>query len=262
MSLIPDQSVDLILCDPPYGITGNRDSWDKILPIDKLWAQYKRIIKPTGAIVLTAVNPFSALLVASNLEMYKYEWIWEKEQGSNFATVNHQPFRVHEQCLVFSYGKITYTPSGGYMEYHPQKTEGKPYSMKRGSKKPTENLASGKDYKLTDGDYDGMRHPRSVLYFPKETGLHPTQKPVPLFEYFINTYTEKGATVLDNCIGSGTTAVACVRTDRNFIGFEWNKENPKKYYKDAVDRTINEILSQGKQHTYTEILDQNVSSVV
>jgi site-specific DNA-methyltransferase (adenine-specific) len=234
MTLLPDKSVDMILCDLPYGVTGNRDNWDKILPVYKLWDEYKRIIKSDGAIVLTAINPFASLLVASNLDMFKYEWIWEKEQGSNFATVSHQPFRVHEQCLVFSHGKITYTPNGGYMKYNPQKTQGEPYKMKRGGRKPTENLAAGINYKLTDGEYDGMRHPRTVVQFYKETGLHPTQKPVDLFEYLIRTYTNEGDLVLDNCMGSGTTAIACKNTNRNFIGFE--KE--EKYF-DIANKRLN-----------------------
>lgn len=250
MSRISDKSIDMILCDLPYGITGNRVNWDKMLPIEDLWEQYERIIKPDGAIVLTAVNPFAALLIVSNLKMFKYELIWEKEQGSNFATVNHQPFRTHEHCLVFkneceenkedsheqvlifSNGKITYTPNGNYMKYNPQKTEGNPYKMKRGGKRPTENLASSSNYQLSDGEYDGMRHPKSVLRFNREKGLHPTQKPVELFEYLIKTYTNENDVVLDSCIGSGTTAIACLNTKRNFIGFEVEK----KYYDIACKR--------------------------
>jgi site-specific DNA-methyltransferase (adenine-specific) len=219
---IPTGSVDMILCDLPYGVTGNRDKWDKILPLEDLWGAYKRIIKPNGAIVLTAINPFASLLITSNLEMFKYEWVWEKEQGSNFATVNHQPFRVHELVLVFSEGKITYTPRGGYMTYNPQKTDGKPYEMKRSGM--TENLATAQNYERTSGKYDGKRHPRSVQKFNKETGLHPTQKPVALFEYLIKTYTNEGETVLDNCAGSFTTAVACDNTNRNWICIEKEEE--------------------------------------
>ena len=234
MKDIPDGSIDMILCDLPYGITGNRDKWDKILPVDLLWYEYKRIIKPNGAIVLTAVNPFASLLIASNLDMYKYEWIWEKEQGSNFATVNFQPFRVHEQVLIFSYGKITYTPKGGYMVYNPQKTAGKPYTMKRSGM--TENLATKEGYERTDGEYDGMRHPRTVLKFNKETGLHPTQKPVSLFEFLIKTYSNEGDLILDNCAGSGTTGVACKNLNRNYILIEKEPE-----YIDIINKRLDSL---------------------
>ena len=237
MKDIPDGSIDAILCDLPYGITGNRSGWDKIIPVEKLWIQYKRIIKNCGAIVLTATNPFASLLINSNIEMYKYEWVWEKEQGSNFATVNHQPFRAHELILVFSNGKITYTPRGGYMKYNPQKTSGEPYFIKR-SGKMTSNLSTGKNQTLTSTDNKtGDRHPLSYQFFKKDKQkLHPTQKPVALFEYLIKTYTNKGDIVLDNCIGSGTTLVACKNLKRDFIGIEKEKK-----YCDIAEKRISAI---------------------
>lgn len=237
MRLIPDKSVDMIICDLPYGVTGFRNAWDKILPVAKLWEQYKRIIKENCAIILTAVNPFASHLILSNIEMFKYEWVWEKDHGSNFANVKHQPFRVHELILVFSNGKITYTPKGGYLKYIPQMTDGKPHKKNEKSEKTSSVLASGKGYKRIDsGSHDGSRYPRSVQKFNREMGLHPTQKPVSLFEYLIKTYSNEGDTILDNCMGSGTTAIACINLNRNFIGFEIEE----KYFKIANQR-IEEI---------------------
>jgi len=218
---IADKSIDMILCDLPYGVTGARDNWDKIIPVDKLWGHYERIIKDNGAIALTATNPFASLLIQSNLKLYKYDWVWVKEQGSNFATVNHQPFRTHELVLIFSKGKITHTINGDYMKYTPQKTSGNPYSIKR-SGKMTSNLSTGKNQELTSTNNEtGDRHPLSYQYFKRDSNkIHPTQKPVALFEYLIKTYTNKGDTVLDNCAGSGTTGVACKNLNRNYILIE------------------------------------------
>lgn len=221
MELIPDNSVDMILCDLPYGITSHRETWDKILPVENLWKQYKRIIKDNCAIVLTAVNPIASILINSNIEMFKYEWIWEKDNGSNFPSVKFQPFRVHELILVFSSGNITYNKKENYMNYYPQMVIGEPYKRfdKGGS------VSNYTDSKCTLNRFkeyssDGKRYPRSVLKFKRERGLHPTQKPVDLFQYLIETYTTEGSIVLDSCMGSGTTAVASIKSGRRFVGFE------------------------------------------
>lgn len=254
MRLINDQSIDLVLADLPYSITGNRSSWDRLLPLDKIWRQYKRIIKSTGVIILTATNPFASMLIMSNLEMYRYEWIWHKiDCTSNFNSVKHQPFRKHELCLVFSNGKITHTPNGGYITYYPQMEAGKPYKAKRGKQKSTV-MSNAEDYKLSDGEYGAERYPGTVITIPTERGLHPNQKPVGLFEYFIKTYTKEGDLILDNTAGSGTAMVASVNTNRNFIGFEWKQKNPTEFYDVATKRTIDIIIEQGKQEQYKNML--------
>ena len=219
MKYIDDKSIDMILCDLPYGTTRNK--WDSIIPLEPLWEQYKRIIKDNGAIVLTAQTPFDKVLGASNLDMLRYEWIWEKDNATGHLNAKKMPMKKHENILVF-YKKLP--------QYNPQFTEGKPYVVKRGRK----STNYGDDVEGYDGitKSDGKRYPTSILRFNKETGLHPTQKPVALFEYLIKTYTNEGETVLDNCMGSGTTAVACINTNRNFIGIELDEG----YFKIAKER--------------------------
>lgn len=212
MDDLPDKSIDMILCDLPYGTT-SRNKWDSIIPTDKLWAQYKRIIRDGGAIVLFAQQPFACDLIQSNRKWFRYEWIWEKSCAVGFLNANRMPLRAHENILVF-YNKLP--------TYNPQKTNGKPYRAKSG------NITST-NYGIFNGDYrtvnlDGKRYPRDVIRFNGETGYHPTQKPVPLCEYLIKTYTNEGELVLDNCMGSGTTGLACVNTNRRFIGMELDKE--------------------------------------
>jgi site-specific DNA-methyltransferase (adenine-specific) len=206
----------MILCDLPYGTTACK--WDTIIPFEPLWEQYKRVIKDNGAIVLTASQPFTSALVMSNPKMFKYEIIWEKSKASNFLLAKKQILKAHENVLIFS--KKTTT-------YNPQKTEGKPYSGdKRAGKKGslTDVFNNVPNPTFRNGSKDGLRYPRSVQYFKTAESegktTHPTQKPVALFEYLIKTYTNEGETVLDNCMGSGTTGVACVNTNRNFIGIE------------------------------------------
>jgi DNA modification methylase len=203
MKGIPDGSIDLILCDLPYGTTQNK--WDSIIPLDDLWAEYKRI--SCGAIVLTAQTPFDKLLGASNLAMLRHEWIWQKPRATGHLNAKKSPMKAHENILVFSKKPPT---------YNPQMTPGEKYHVGGGaSKKDNSGAFSAKR------DNDGaMRYPRSVMTFNTQAGLHPTQKPVALMEYLIRTYTNEGETVLDNCMGSGTTGVACVNTCRNFIGIE------------------------------------------
>ena len=219
MKRIDDKSIDMILCDLPYGMTYNK--WDTVIPLDKLLEQYERIIKDNGAIVLTAQTPFDKVLGTSNLKMLRYEWIWEKENATGFLNAKKQPLRKHENILVF-YKRLPL--------YNPQMGKGKSYTAVR-KEKPSLNYYNNQ--KMTKTVSDGERYPVSIIKFNRDKEkLHPTQKPVALFEYLIKTYTDEGEIVLDNCIGSGTTAVACLNTNRNFIGFE--KE--EKYYNIANER--------------------------
>lgn len=201
---IPDQSVDMILCDLPYGTTAC--AWDAVISFDALWEHYHRLIKPNWAIILTASQPFTTALISSNLRMFRYCWIWEKEQGVNFLSANKQPLKVHEDICVFYNEQPT---------YNPQLTAGKPYISGKGSSGDvTGNVAK------VQTENEGTRMPRSVIKINRETGLHPTQKPAALFEYLIRTYTNPGELVLDNCMGSGTTVVASLQCGRRAIGIE------------------------------------------
>jgi len=205
-------TVDMVLCDLPYGTTQN--AWDTIIPFDALWAQYRRVLKPSGVIVLSASQPFTTKVVASNFEWFRYEWIWRKNIATGHASVKLRPMKQHENILVFAPKQP---------KYYPQMLPGKPYKKKRKAKDD-----SGSNYQLgtlrTDTVNEGTRYPVSVLDVAREVGLHPTQKPVALWEYLIRTYTNEGDTVLDNCCGSGTTGVACQNSGRNFIQFELNPE--------------------------------------
>lgn len=208
MNDIPDESVDLVLCDLPYGTTRNK--WDKCIPLEKLWQEYKRVVKKNGAIVLFAQTPFDKVLGASNLDMLKYEWIWEKPQGTGHLNAKKMPMKSHENILVF-YRQLP--------TYNPQWEWGTPYTATQSSH--STNYGKVKDLVTTISD--GRRYPKDVLRFGKaetDKHLHPTQKPVALLEYMIKTYTDSGDTVLDNCMGSGSTGVACVHTNRRFIGIE------------------------------------------
>jgi len=222
MKDIPDGSIDMILCDLPYGTTRNK--WDTVIPLDELWDQYERVIKDNGAIVLTAQTPFDKVLGASNIKRLKYEWIWEKNIATGHLNAKKMPMKKHENVLIFYKKPPT---------YNPQMTKGKAYINKR---KPINDNGSNYGYiKRTDTINNGLRYPVDTLQFDREIGLHPTQKPVELFEYLIKTYTNEGETVLDNCMGSGTTAIACMNTDRNYIGFELDKT----YYEKSLDRINN-----------------------
>jgi len=205
---IPDKSVDMILCDLPYGTTACK--WDTIIPFEPLWEQYKRIIKDNGAIVLTASQPFTSALVMSNIKMFKYEWIYKKSKASGFLDAKKKPLKQHESILVFGHK--------GWVNYYPQGLiDG---IFKNGRKTDKEDVYRKRNYvKIsTKGNY-----PKSVIEIKNPSGKgheHPTQKPVALFEYLIKTYSNEGDLVLDNCAGSGTTAVACQNLKRNFIGIE------------------------------------------
>lgn len=208
MPTLPAASVDLILCDLPYGTTRNK--WDSVIPLDRLWAEYWRIAKPNAAIVLTAQAPFDKALGASCLEHLKYEWIWLKNCSTGFMNANKMPLKIHENVLVFYKNLPTYVP---------QMVPGKPYKMKRNGR-PDLGENYGSLTRRTDTVNDGERYPNTALNFSRETGLHPTQKPVALMEYLVRTYTNESDTVLDNCMGSGTTGVAAIKNNRHFIGIE------------------------------------------
>jgi site-specific DNA-methyltransferase (adenine-specific) len=232
MKDIPDKSIDMILCDLPYAETGNK--WDFSVEPKQLWEQYERIIKDEGAIVLTGTFRFGTQLFLQAPHLYKYDWVWEKDNGTNVVAANHQPLRIHEQVFVFGKSAVTYTPTGKFMKYNPQKTVGKPYKCISG--KQSSNWKGGTVENFETNNESGLRHPKTIQYFCRDKNkLHPTQKPVALFEYLIKTYTSVGDVVLDNTIGSGTTAVAAINTGRNFIGIEMDKG-----YCDIANKRIQE----------------------
>jgi len=215
MKDIPNGSIDMILADLPYGTT--QCKWDSIIDLPKLWEQYERIIKPNGAIVLTAAQPFTSILVMSNLKLFKYDWVWKKPKGTGHLNAKKQPMRDKEDVLVFYKNQCT---------YNPQWTWGEPYTNLKSGKtaKPSTAEVSGKY--MNGAEYrngsDGRRYPKQVQEFGVvERGtIHPTEKPVDLFRYFIRTYTNEGELVLDNTAGSGTTAIACLEENRQFIVME------------------------------------------
>src|SRR5699024_6914141 len=262
MKRIPDKSVDTILCDLPYGTTAC--AWDSIIPVEPLWEQYERVIKDNGAIVLTASQPFTSALVMSKPKLFKHEWIWEKQKASNFMAAKYSPLKYHESVLVFGKGRVNYNPQ----KYKVLEIE----ELISKTKKELEQIMRNREYDRfgkvdrrkvvndpttnkqhlgnkvvrTRNSDTGYRNPKSVLKINKSINknINPTQKPVALFEYLIKTYSNEGETVLDNCMGSGTTAIAAINTDRNFIGFELDET----YYEKSLDRI--------KEHTtQTDIFD-------
>ncbi len=228
MKYIPDKSVDMILCDLPYGTTPA--SWDSRIDIKRLWEQYERIIKDNGAIVLTSQQPFTSLLICSNLKLYKYNWVWEKDNGTNFLNSKFQPLKVTEDICVFGKGATSFVKNKLNMNYNPQFTKGKPYNCKSGNQKSNSAVVrGGKGGREDVGGFltksDGKRYPKNLIKFNRDKEkLHPTQKPLELFKYLIKTYSNEGDLVLDNCIGSGTTAVACKQLKRDYIGIEKESE--------------------------------------
>ena len=210
MKRIPDKSIDMILCDLPYGVTA-RNKWDTIIPFEPLWAEYERIIKDNGAIVLTASQPFTADLIQSNRKMFKYSLVWNKSQVTGFLNAKKQPLRSHEDILLFYKKQPTYNPA---------MVKGKRVLKSTGGGSTNYGKFTYKPH------YSEWYYPKSIIEIPQKRlkSGHPTQKPVALMEYLIKTYTNDGETVLDNCIGSGTTAIACINTNRNYIGFELDKQ--------------------------------------
>jgi DNA modification methylase len=235
MSVIPDGSVDMILCDLPYGTTACK--WDTVIPFEPLWAQYRRVAKRNAAIVLTASQPFTTALIASNMREFRYTWVWDKCIASGFNYARFQPMRQHEDVLVFYRDRPTYDSQG---ERYAKPITYRPAASASDSSHMTHTL--DRDTKLTATH----KRKRSILTFPKvRAGDHPTQKPVALMEYLIRTYTQEGETVMDNCMGSGTTGVACVNTGRNFIGIE----RDEKYFQIAADRIAESQRGQSRMFT-------------
>ena len=231
MKKIPDKSIDMILCDLPYGTTACK--WDTIIPFEPLWEQYERVIKDNGAIVLTASQPFTTKLIDSNIDLFRNCWVWNKKISGNPLLAKHQPLKVHEDICVFSKKRHN---------YYPQMRKGKMRKKGGGRSKLFDMEMSAK--------YSDEYYPISIIEFSNaKRGVHPTQKPVALFEYLIKTYTNEGETVLDNCMGSGTTAIACINTNRKYIGFELDKE----YYKASIERINNHV--KDKQIDLFEMLD-------
>ena len=208
MKTIPDQSVDMILTDPPYGTTACK--WDSVIAFEPMWAELKRIIKPSGAIVLFGSEPFSSMLRCSNLKMFKYDWVWEKEQGVNFQLCKKQPLKTHETISVFSVKTHNYFPQGLVA-----------CNIKKSNKRKGGNLGHlSSEAKREEYKQEWSNYPKTIQRFNRERGLHPTQKPVALLEYLIKTYTQENETVLDFTMGSGSTGVAAKNTNRKFIGIE------------------------------------------
>ena len=235
MKDIPDKSIDMILCDLPFGITACK--WDSVVDLDKLWKQYSRIIKDGRAIILFGQEPFSSRLRMSNIKNYRYDWVWQKEKPSNFQLMHYQAGRVHENIMVFSNYSACYTSNNKSMIYYPQKS---PREIARKSKVKcyggAELLHKTKSFDSAKAKTYEDKLPISILKYnavPKR--VHPTQKPVELLEYLIKTYTNESDLVLDNCMGSGSTALACINTHRQFIGIELDET----YYKIAKDRVDN-----------------------
>jgi site-specific DNA-methyltransferase (adenine-specific) len=225
MNSLSAHSINLILCDLPYGLTQNK--WDSEIPLEPLWVSYKRLLADNGVIALTASQPFTSALVMSNLSMFKHEWVWIKNRGSNFANTVREPMKEHESVLVFAGKRWTYNKqmqerTGGglsrskyLVEHNDQLREG------------TRQFEGRPHHSIPE-----MRVPSSWQKFNIEVGLHPTQKPVPLFRYLVRTYSNPGDTVLDNCMGSGTTGVAAIEEGREFIGIE----NDERYFSTACER--------------------------
>lgn len=220
MKEIPDGSVDMVLCDLPYGTTRNK--WDSVIQFEPLWDEYLRVCKPNAAIVLFSQMPFTATLVNSCRDLFRYEWIWQKTQGTGHLNAKKMPMKIHENVLVFYRNLPVYNPQWG---------SGDPYTATYSTH--SSNYGKQRDNITTVND--GKRYPTDVIQFPKQASdrhLHPTQKPVTLLEYLVKTYTNPGDLVLDNCMGSGSTGVACINTGRRFIGMELDKG----YFDIAVNR--------------------------
>lgn len=258
MKEIPNDSVDLILADLPYGTTdrsgksGSRIfKWDSVIPLEPLWEQYKRVLKRNGAVVLTADQPFTSQLVLSNLEWFKYEWVWKKSRTTGFFTANYRPMKCTEDILVFSEGgaaAASAKSAKGNMTYNPQglipkRVKKRNNKARLGKLLGNEEFVGKNNKMLGNSEYEQKwtNYPSEILEFAIETGTpHPTQKPVPLMEYLIKTYSNDGGVVLDNVMGSGTTGIAAIKSKRNFIGIEREEE----YYNLSLDRIQTELTEE------------------
>jgi site-specific DNA-methyltransferase (adenine-specific) len=246
MKRIDDKSIDMILCDLPYGTTACK--WDVIIPFEPLWVQYKRIIKDNGAIVLTASQPFTTFLIQSNFNMFKYCWYWKKSKPNGWQHSKNRPMTAIEECCIFSKAPMGHISQLGNkrMIYNPQGIfsigNKKVTGVSHGKSMGTRPNQIGIEYEA----YSGF--PSNVLEYPNIVGskaIHPTQKPVALFEYLIKTYTNENDLVLDNCMGSGTTAIACIKTKRNYIGFELDKG-----YFDITEKRISDRLKEEENNLF------------
>ena len=236
MKEIPDESIDFICCDPPYGTTSIK--WDSVLDFNKMWDQYDRIIKPKGVMCLFGSQPFSAQLICSKLEWFRYELVWNKNKCGSPGLAKKRPMKTHENILIF------YKNAGG--TYNPQMTEGKPFKRKSKNKEGYVGKKNDHGYGLKprkEFENKGTRYPKSILNisrnFSAQQQVHPTQKPVPLMEWLIKTYSNEGEVVLDNCMGSGSTGVAAVRLNRKFIGMEYDDQ----YFEICQERIPIDIYS-------------------
>ena len=236
MKNIPDGSVDLVLTDPPYGTTACK--WDSVIPFEPMWEQLNRVIKPNGAICLFGSEPFSSALRMSNIKNFKYDWIWEKDQAAGFVNANNSPLKVHEIVSVFSKGTIA-NRSARRMQYFPQGlieiNKKRKVDKKDGTFLGARPKQDGKPYTQRYKNF-----PQTIIYFARDRGFHPTQKPISLLEYLIRTYTNEGETVLDFTAGSGSTGVACVNTNRHFIGIELD-EGYFNIAKKRIEAAANDI---------------------
>ncbi len=272
MKKIADGSVDLILCDLPYGTTdrsgveGKGDNrllkWDTVIPLDLLWEQYRRVLKPLGTVALTADQPFTSMLILSNLDWFKYEWIWKKRKTTGFLLANYRPMKETEDVVIFSPGgAAAASRNGGNMTYNPQGLIEKRVKKKNNAKRLGKFLHNpehmGENNKLlheTEYEQKWTNYPSEIIEFTLDRNvIHPTQKPVALMEYLIKTYSNEGETVLDNCMGSGTTGVACMKTNRNFIGIEKETE----YFtqaKERIESVPDEEVVQDEQNALEALL--------
>jgi len=247
MSQIPDKSIDMILCDLPYGTTQNQ--WDSVIPLDKLWKEYERIIKDNGAIVLTSQGIFTAKLMLSNEKLFKYKLVWEKSKSTNFLNAKKQPLRKHEDICVFYKNQPV---------YYPQMKEGEPYD--KGIRKDQYTGSYG-DFKPRHVKSTGERYPTDIIYFKTAESegqvFHPTQKPVELGQYLIRTYTNPGDIVLDNTCGSGSFIVAAAKEHRRFIGIELNNNNVQ-FKKDKTDliKICRERIIEARKLLVNEKIDK------
>jgi site-specific DNA-methyltransferase (adenine-specific) len=270
MDKIEDHSIDLILTDLPYGTTDRKGveekgnnrllKWDTVIPLDLLWEQYRRILKPLGTVALTADQPFTSMLILSNLDWFKYEWIWKKQKTTGFLLANYRPMKETEDVVIFSPGgAAAASRNGKNMTYNPQGLIEKKVKKKNNAKRLGKFLHNpehmGSNNKLlheTEYEQKWTNYPSEIIEFGLDRNvIHPTQKPVALMEYLIKTYSNEGDTVLDNCMGSGTTGVACKKTNRNFIGIEKESE----YFTQAKERIGSVIVEEVAQNPLESAMD-------
>ena len=266
---IPDHSVDLILTDLPYGTTDRNGveskgsnrllKWDTVIPLDLLWEQYRRILKPLGTVALTADQPFTSQLILSNLDWFKYEWIWKKKKTTGFLLANYRPMKETEDVVIFSPGgAAAASRNGKNMTYNPQGLIEKKVKKKNSAKRLGKFLHNpehmGENNKLlheTEYEQKWTNYPSEIIEFGLDRDvIHPTQKPVALMEYLIRTYSNEGETVLDNCMGSGTTGVAAIKTNRKFIGIEADAD----YFTKASERINNTTVDTEEQNPLESVL--------